>query len=391
MKNWKRLLALLLSGAMALSLFACGAGNDPASSGYPDSSAEASGDPSASATPEIVADLSQSPLEFAAGLSPDDVLLTVNGEEIPADLMLYWLDYNCYVFMYQYGIYGASLDEYGGALLEDAVSLCVSEVLLRQRAAQLGCLPTDAQVQEAKDQMNADPDTIDLFKSGYGLTDRSLEYLYLADAYYDNMLAAVTHEPDEQELQEYIDSEGVYRVKHILLKTVDDNRQPLSDDVIAGKRTQAEDLLTQLQAVDSDGLPAKFDELMMAHSEDNPQNNPDGYTATKGQMVAPFEEASLALKEGELSGIVESEFGYHIILRLPLTGETLTQYKNNFRTTSLRDQVDLWQEEAEITRADALTNLNVPDFYARMNAYLQARSEQNAPAESAPLESGGVG
>ena len=391
MKNWKRLLALLLSGAMALSLFACGAGNDPASSGYPDSSAEASGDPSASATPEIVADLSQSPLEFAAGLSPDDVLLTVNGEEIPADLMLYWLDYNCYVFMYQYGIYGASLDEYGGALLEDAVSLCVSEVLLRQRAAQLGCLPTDAQVQEAKDQMNADPDTIDLFKSGYGLTDRSLEYLYLADAYYDNMLAAVTHEPDEQELQEYIDSEGVYRVKHILLKTVDDNRKPLSDDVIAGKRTQAEDLLTQLQAVDSDGLPAKFDELMMAHSEDNPQNNPDGYTATKGQMVAPFEEASLALKEGELSGIVESEFGYHIILRLPLTGETLTQYKNNFRTTSLRDQVDLWQEEAEITRADALTNLNVPDFYARMNAYLQARSEQNAPAESAPLESGGVG
>ncbi len=391
MKNWKRLLALLLSGAMALSLFACGAGNDPASSGYPDSSAEASGDPSASATPEIVADLSQSPLEFAAGLSPDDVLLTVNGEEIPADLMLYWLDYNCYVFMYQYGIYGASLDEYGGALLEDAVSLCVSEVLLRQRAAQLGCLPTDTQVQEAKDQMNADPDTIDLFKSGYGLTDRSLEYLYLADAYYDNMLAAVTHEPDEQELQEYIDSEGVYRVKHILLKTVDDNRKPLSDDVIAGKRTQAEDLLTQLQAVDSDGLPAKFDELMMAHSEDNPQNNPDGYTATKGQMVAPFEEASLALKEGELSGIVESEFGYHIILRLPLTGETLTQYKNNFRTTSLRDQVDLWQEEAEITRADALTNLNVPDFYARMNAYLQARSEQNAPAESAPLESGGVG
>ena len=391
MKHWKRLLALLLSGAMALSLFACGAGNDPASSGYPDSSAEASGDPSASATPEIVADLSQSPLEFAAGLSPDDVLLTVNGEEIPADLMLYWLDYNCYVFMYQYGIYGASLDEYGGALLEDAVSLCVSEVLLRQRAAQLGCLPTDTQVQEAKDQMNADPDTIDLFKSGYGLTDRSLEYLYLADAYYDNMLAAVTHEPDEQELQEYIDSEGVYRVKHILLKTVDDNRKPLSDDVSAGKRTQAEDLLTQLQAVDSDGLPAKFDELMMAHSEDNPQNNPDGYTATKGQMVAPFEEASLALKEGELSGIVESEFGYHIILRLPLTGETLTQYKNNFRTTSLRDQVDLWQEEAEITRADALTNLNVPDFYARMNAYLQARSEQNAPAESAPLESGGVG
>lgn len=53
MKNWKRLLALLLSGAMALSLFACGTpqatNGDPSAS--PSLDLEVSADPDASASP----------------------------------------------------------------------------------------------------------------------------------------------------------------------------------------------------------------------------------------------------------------------------------------------------------------------------------------------------
>mgnify|MGYP001109984545 CR=1 FL=1 len=385
MKNWKRLTALLLSGAMALSLFACGITADP-TSGDPSaapSAGDASPDPDPSASPQIVADLTKAPLEFAAGVSPEDVLLTVNGEEVPADLVLYWLNYACYYFMSSYGIYGMSMAEYGDQLIDDAVSICLSEVLLRQKAAQLGCLPTDAQAQQAQAEMEGDPDTLKLFRESYGLTDQSIQYLYLANAYYDNMLAAVTHEPSQEELEDYLDSSKIYRVKHILLKTVDDDRKPLPDDEIAAKKARAEELLSQLQGVAADGLEAKFDELMMANSEDDPQSNPDGYIAGPSmKMVEPFETASMALEEGGLSGIVETEFGYHIILRLPIPEETLAEHRNGFRASSLQAQAEQWQQEAQVVRADALDRLDAADFYARMNAYQTALAERDAPAES---------
>ena len=371
MKHWKRLLALLLSGAMALSLTACNSGDgseSPAPSAEP--SAGASGEPDPSASPEIVADLSQGALEFSAGVSPDDILLTINGDQAPADQVLYLLGQACMrtqQYMSLYGMDLGSMPEMSADLLEQGVELAVYHTLTRQKAAELGCLPTDAQNEEIRKAM----DEADLAANApfWGLTDRGAEFVFAMNTYYNNVMEAVTHEPSEAELNEYL-----YRVKHILLKTVDDNRQPLPEDQVAEKKAQAEDLLAQLKAAPD--LPAKFDELMNEYSEDGRTEDgalaaPDGYLAGPGDMVSAFETASYALQPGELSELVE--------------------YAQSFRVNAMEDQMDQWMEEADVVRADALTNLDAIDFYNRLAAYQQALSEQNAPAGSAPGESGGVG
>lgn len=390
MKIWKQLLALLLSGAMALSLFACGSGDagpsaSPDASGSPDPAASA--DPEASATPAIVADLSQGALEFSAGMKPDDVLLTVNGIEIPADLFLYLLGMNCVNIQSYLPLFNMTLEDVADSLLEETVSLASYHALLRQKAGELGCLPTDAQNEEIDKTM--EESDLDTTAAYWQLSDGSARYIVAMNTYYNNVLEAATQAPTEEELNDYIAAHEIYRVKHILLKTVDDNRDPLPDDQVAEKKAQAEDLLAQLQGAED--LPAKFDELMMAHSEDNPQNNPDGYLSKPGDMVAAFESASLALEEGGLSGIVETEYGYHIILRLPLTDEDRAQCESQYRPGVLEDLMDQWSESADVVRSEALNGLDVAGFCNRLAAYQAAMSEQLAPAESAPVESGGVG
>ncbi len=47
-------------------------------------------------------------------------------------------------------------------------------------------------------------------------------------------------------------------------------------------------------------------------------------SATRGMMVAPFEAAVFSLKEGEVSEVFESEFGYHIVTLIKRNGDDYT-------------------------------------------------------------------
>ena len=378
MKNRKRMFALLLSLALIVSLCAC-AGEQADNSESPDVSA--SPDPSAStnpsAAPTIEADLTQDAVAFSAGLSGDDVLLTVNGEDIPADLFLYWLFMDCYNFEYNYYYYGITVAGFADMLLEDTVNSAVYYTVLRQRAVELGCLPTDAQVQGVMDELLAEgPEFYDSLKAAYGLSDESMDYLNTLSFYRDNLLNALVPTATEEMLNSY-----VYHVKHILLKTVDDNREPLSDDEIAAQRSLAEDILARLQAVEGEERLALFDELMKEYSQDGRDENgdlyaPDGYTAVPGDMVPEFEEASFALPIGGMSGIVESSYGYHIILRGEVAGDEMEKYADACRTHQLDSGMEALLDEAEVVRADALAALDVADFYQRYITYQNAVMEQ---------------
>ncbi|MDQ8022571.1 MAG: SurA N-terminal domain-containing protein [Moraxellaceae bacterium] len=110
----------------------------------------------------------------------------------------------------------------------------------------------------------------------------------------------------------YVEAEE-RRASHILITA--DRSAP--KDVREAARKKAEELLTQVRAT-----PADFGKLAKTASQDpsSAANNGDlGYFA-RGAMVKPFEDATFGLKKGEVSGIVETDFGYHIIQLTDIRG-----------------------------------------------------------------------
>ena len=398
-----RLLAALLSAGLLLSLCACqGPDADPsgAPSASPSASASASADPSASpSAQEIVADLSQDLPTFSAGLAADETALTVNGQEVPADLFSYLLALNCANLeqaIYFYGLSGVSVESYADQLLQDSLNAAASYALLEQKAMEAGCPLTDEQRADIQEQMMANgQQAYDNQKQLFGLTDETMEFIFSVDSYYDNLLDSQTSDPTQAELEQYVSDNGIFGVKHILLMTVDPEGTPtvqedgsyaypaLDEATVAEKKALAEDLLAQLQA--SDDMETLFDQLMEEYSEDGRNADgtlasPDGYVYDNtASLVDGFREATLELEPGELSGIVETAYGYHILLRLPVDPEN---YRDACRQSAFNALTAQWLEAAEVTPVQAVENLDVADFYARYNAWQSAMAEQ-LQAESA--------
>ena len=96
------------------------------------------------------------------------------------------------------------------------------------------------------------------------------------------------------------------RAAHILI-TVKPTAPQAEQDAAKAK---AEQLLEQVRK-----NPAKFGELAKENSQDpgSAANGGDLGFFGRGAMVKPFDDAVFGLKKGEISGLVKSDFGYHII------------------------------------------------------------------------------
>jgi len=102
-------------------------------------------------------------------------------------------------------------------------------------------------------------------------------------------------------------TEEARRSSHILI---------LGEKDKAAAKVKAEAILAEVRK-----NPADFAKIAKAKSEDSGSAEQGGDLGVleKGRFVKPVEEAILKLKQGEISGLVESEYGYHII--------TLTELK----------------------------------------------------------------
>jgi peptidyl-prolyl cis-trans isomerase D len=109
----------------------------------------------------------------------------------------------------------------------------------------------------------------------------------------------------EQNIARYTVAEE-RRASHILIKAPKD--APAADRQKA--KAKADALLAQLRKA-----PATFADVAKKNSEDpgSAERGGDLDFFGRGAMVKPFEDAAYAMKAGEISNVVESDFGYHVI------------------------------------------------------------------------------
>lgn len=319
----KKRLALVLAAALTLSLTACG----PKEGGAPDPSPSATQEvqrPVVDFLPDNETDVAQKVL----GFPNSTVLFTANGVDVTAEEYLYWLGNMTayYEMMMLYSGMTLNFDEaigedgatWGEQLKEIAYQNALLLAVTPEAAAQRGISLTAEDEAELISQRESNIETAGGEEEyayqlqAMGINDRAAFELDRVSALFAKLQEAVTDEVTDEEVDAYIEENNLLRCKHILFKTVDDDRQPLDDATVAGKKAEAEEVLAQLQAD-----PSKFDDLMNERSEDTGlATAPDGYLFGPGEMVAVFEDTTKSLEVGAMSGIVESEYGYHIILRL---------------------------------------------------------------------------
>src|SRR5215831_15723712 len=123
-------------------------------------------------------------------------------------------------------------------------------------------------------------------------------------------------------------------VQHILFKTVGQ-----TDAEVEETRKKAEDVLKQLKK------GAKFDELAKKYSEDPGSKDKGGDLSwiRQGQTVPEFEKAAFSLAPGQISDLVKTQYGFHIIKVLEKqTAHTkpFEEVKDSIRTPLLLTEAD---------------------------------------------------
>lgn len=381
MKSYKKILAAVMAAAMLFSIAGCSKGgsssdengsaaetteNSEVQTG--DSSADDSSvsDNSASAAETVVA---EDYFDSTPAGDSDAVVMSINGNDITlSEYRYYFLNIKS---SYDYGdnsywngeAYESdegemisaeqSADEKLAALKEQVLTYLKNNYTVESFAASNNVSLSDDEVEKAKKQYS---DDVEEYKAANSFSDDDwknyLDSIYCTEELYQKSVIRQNLEYKtirtlyEDDFKENVLSNYVM-AKHILFSTnnpqYDEKEIPedATDEEIASitaeneklKEEATEKLKKEKLAIAEEVLQkAKngddFDELIAEYNEDpgetqNDDGKYDGYLFTTGEMVEEFENAAFALGIDEISDVVETDYGYHIIKRVDISDKYL--------------------------------------------------------------------
>lgn len=357
------------------------------------------------------------PIQEAFGYPGSTVMMTVDGRELTASDLYFWMAQNAdYIYEF-FPAAGMEVDwstNMGGDEDMDTyvknesknAAILYNVVTAKAEENGYGLTKEDETAYEeelaaAKESLGGE-EAYDAFLKSMLLTAEDMKEVSSVVALYNHMVEGMCREggvyaPTDEDLAAYAEENDLLSAKHILLQTKDSSTgEALSEADAAAKKATADDLLAQLQAIsDPAELETKFDALMNEYSEDpGLATNPDGYLFSAGEMVSEFEETTRSLEPGQV-GMTESDYGYHIILRLdPATSDTV---QSDWAATKMNDVVQEWVSQAEVVTTEDYDNLTTAEFYDTLLAYRDTlddgteEDDASVPEEETNGETEGTG
>lgn len=347
------------------------------------------------------------------GIAPETPVMTVSGVEITAEEYLYWLSYLCASTEYNiisynayYGYYanlvnddgsinwngeyqeGKTLAEYVREEAEATIRFYTAiEIMAQKYNAGLDAedLSTIANNMNAAIQELGGQEEFNRYLEKLGICQETFQDLSASSHLFDNLLLLVLEEGTDLYLAPENYNKYASYADHILLMTIDaTSGKPLSADEIQNRKNRMEDYLSQLKA--SDDLLATFNQLADEYSEDTGRaTNPEGYIFTPGTMVESFESAVAALEPGQISDIVESDYGYHIILRKDLLEglEADPEQRVALAETHLTTLLTILANDATVEVSKLVKDIDVTEFYTAYEAHAENITKSSVQEETA--------
>jgi peptidyl-prolyl cis-trans isomerase C len=228
---------------------------------------------------------------------------------------------------------------------KDLLNRLITQEILLQEAQKQNVTVSEAEINEAVTSIQNQGTDVELDK----LKPLVTKNLIVDKLVQQNIISKI--EISDQQAEEYYKGKEEQfkhpeqvKASHILIR-VNPNDPP-------EKKEEAKKKINQVLSEAKSGKD--FTELAKKYSEEPGAAETGGDLGYfgRGAMVPPFEEAAFKLKTGEISDIVETPFGYHIIKLTDRREAGVTPFpevkediKSNLKQERIREEVTKWIEE----------------------------------------------
>lgn len=270
----------------------------------------------------------------------------VNGQDITLEnyQKLLYLNKSSMESYYGSDIWSKKMEDgktYSDTLKEMVLQTMIGSEVIYQQAEKEKVTPTDKQVQDQIKSFNESAKNNTEYQEQLkkvGINEDFLKFQFARDLANTNLQKKFEEDTKitEAEMKKYYkdNKKSFYTdtvtASHILLKTQDSEGKEFSAEKKKEAKKKAEEALAKVKSGED------FAKVAKEYSQDSSASK-GGELGTfgRGQMVSEFEEAAFNMKKGEISGIVETKYGYHIIKVTDRIDkqETYNDVKDKIKTT----------------------------------------------------------